>query len=1040
MNFRTENDFEDALTKLLFDKGWDEKVLKYKTEEELIQNWANILYENNRCQDRLNDCPLIESEMQQILEQIKLLRTPLKLNGFINGKSVSIKRENPDDKLHFGKEVTLSIYDRHEVAAGRSRYQIARQPQFHAKNTMLNNRRGDMMLLINGMPLIHIELKKNNEDLHKAYCQIEKYSYEGVFSGLFSLVQIFVAMTPNDMRYFANPGVGGKFNRDYYFYWGDFNNEPIRNWKDIASSFLSIPMAHQLIGFYTVADNTDGILKVLRSYQYHAVIKIAQKVAETCWADENQYGGYIWHTTGSGKTMTSFKAAQLIAGARDADKVVFLVDRIELGTQSLIEYRNFAEEAETVQATENTNMLISKLKSNSHLDTLIVTSIQKMSNIKEDGVMIDKDISLINSKRIVFIIDECHRSTFGDMLSTIKETFPKAIFFGFTGTPIDYENKKNNNTTSSVFGDELHRYSIADGIRDKNVLGFDPYRVSTYREKDLRDKVGLKEANAKDIQEIMKDKKKQDVYLKYQRDVPMAGYYNTSGSYIKGIEDFINSSQYKLEDHREVVVDNILEDWDVLSVNKKFHAIFATSSILEAIEYYKLFKNRNCGLKIACLFDQNIDNNENDIIKEDAVIEMLEDYNLTFGSKYTIPKYHKYKKDVAQRLAHKQPYLGIDKNPEMVIDLLIVVDQMLTGYDSKWINTLYIDKLMKSENIIQAFSRTNRLFGPDKPFGTIKYYRKPFTMEKNINSAIKQYSGNKPLGLFVDHLEDNLNNINNTYHEIKNVYIVAGIKNFQKLPDEIPSLAKFAYLFKDLNACLNAARLQGFTWKKLEYEFTHAEIDEKRVIKMVLNRRIYDVLLQRYKELDSNHIGIDNDVPFEIETYITEIKTGTINTDYMNAMFEKYIKQLKDPTSIDIINQTLDELHKTFSTLTQDEQKYANLFLADYNSGDVDFVEGKTIREYITEYQINAKSDQIHKFSVAIGVDEEKLRDFMGLFANKKNINDFGRFEALISTVDKNIAKLFLEKYTGSSISDFMLSMKIDELLRRFILSGGFDV
>ena len=230
--------------------------------------------------------------------------------------------------------------------------------------------------------------------------------YEGVFTGLFSLVQVFVAMNPDEPRYFANPGPDGKFNTDYYFHWADFNNEPINDWKAIASSLLSIPMAHQLIGFYTVADNADGVLKVMRSYQYYAASAISDVLAKTKWDSGKQRGGYIWHTTGSGKTMTSFKSAQLIANSNDADKVIFLTDRIELGTQSLKEYRAFADENETVQATENTYVLLSKLKSNATADMLIVTSIQKMSNIRnEDGGLNSSDIESINGKRLVFIVD-----------------------------------------------------------------------------------------------------------------------------------------------------------------------------------------------------------------------------------------------------------------------------------------------------------------------------------------------------------------------------------------------------------------------------------------------------------------------------------------------------------------------------------------------------------------------------------------------------------------------------------------------------------
>ena len=278
-----------------------EECFKNYSEEDLLQNWADILFENNRDIDRLNDYPLTNGEMQQILEQVVTLKTPVKLNGFINGKSVTIIRDNPDDKVHFGKEVSLKIYDRREIAAGQSRYQIVQQPKFRTESDILNNRRGDLLLLINGMPVIHIELKKTGIPVSQAYHQIEKYSRESAFTGIFSLVQIFVAMEPNETVYFANPGPEGKFNPDFYFHWADFNNEPINEWSKVASTLLSIPMAHQLIGFYTVADSSDGVLKVMRSYQYYAASAISDKVAKAKWEGNNQLGGYIWHTTGSGK-------------------------------------------------------------------------------------------------------------------------------------------------------------------------------------------------------------------------------------------------------------------------------------------------------------------------------------------------------------------------------------------------------------------------------------------------------------------------------------------------------------------------------------------------------------------------------------------------------------------------------------------------------------------------------------------------------------------------------------------------------------------
>lgn len=1060
MIFKKEAEFEDALIKVLFNKGWSSEVIMYPTEEDLIQNWANILFDNNQSIDRLNGCPLTSGEMQQIMEQIKTLRTPLMLNKFINGKTISITRDNVDDKLHFGKEVSLKIYDRKEIAAGQSRYQIARQPKFKASSKILNDRRGDIMLLINGMPVIHIELKRSGVPVSEACNQIQKYSHEGVFSGLFSLVQIFVAMTPDETLYFANPGSWDAFNPDYYFHWADFNNEVINDWKGIASNLISIPMAHQLIGFYTVADDTDGVLKVMRSYQYYAASAISDKVSKTKWGEGNQRGGFIWHTTGSGKTMTSFKSAQLIANSKDADKVVFLTDRIELGNQSYIEYNNFADDGESVQKTEDTYVLITKLKSSAPADTLIVTSIQKMSNIKNDENGLNAhDIEEIGKKRIVFIVDECHRSTFGEMLSTIKSTFPNAIFFGFTGTPIFEENQKKMSQTSTIFGGELHRYVLADGIRDKNVLGFDPRMIQTFKENDVRKQVALAEAKANNVEEAFADEKKREVFNKFMNDVPMAGYENDDGKYVKGVEDYLPNSQYIEPEHQNAVVNDICDNWSILSVNKKFHAIFATSSIPEAIEYYGLFKDKMPSLKVTCLFDPHISNEDGEykntykgkpvaLFKEDGLVKILNDYNDMFGQDFTIPTHASFKKDVSLRLAHKEKYSTITRTPEKMLDLLIVVDQMLTGFDSKWVNTLYMDKILQYENLIQAMSRTNRLFkSNEKPYGVIKYYRRPFTMKAYIDEAVKTYSGDKPTVLFVEKLPYNLKKLNVIFMDISEVFKSSGVSDFTKLPNDHAEKAKFAQLFKDFNHHLDAAKLQGFNLEQDIYTFNDEETGLNETIKLDFGSNDFMALVQRYKELsngnddENGNGGSDgDDVPFDLVGYITEIDTGRIDAAYMNSRFEKYLKNLHQADiTEEQLQASLDELHKSFATLTQDEQKYAEIFLHDVQRGEVVGEDGKTLRDYITEYQYKAKNDQIHSFAVAFGLDEDLLKNMMQLNLTEANIDEFGRFDKLKQSVNKAAAKAFLEKIEGKVIIPPKVNMKVDKILRKFILTGGFD-
>lgn len=273
------------------------------------------------------------------------------------------------------------------------------------------------------------------------------------------------------------------------------------------------------------------------------------------------------------------------------------------------------------------------------------------------------------------------------------------------------------------------------------------------------------------------------------------------------------------------MVDDILENWTTLSHDSKFHAIFATSSIPEAIQYYKLFKAKG-NLKITALFDPSIDNNGNGLFKEEGIVEIIKDYNTRYSMEFQMATYATFKKDISYRLAHKEQYKGIEHTSDQQIDLLIVVDQMLTGFDSKWINTLYLDKILVYEKLIQAFSRTNRLYGPEKPFGTIRYYRKPYTMQKNIEEAFKLYSGDRPLGLFADKLEHNLEKMNALYDDIGSIFRSAGIENFEKLPVDHTERGQFAKLFKQLNSYLEAAKIQGFTWNKLSYTGTLSHVEK----------------------------------------------------------------------------------------------------------------------------------------------------------------------------------------------------------------------
>ena len=1045
MTFNKEDKFEQALIEMLAQKGWEKEVLLHSSEQELIKNWVDILYCNNNTIDRLNGARLTEGEMQQLLEQINTLRTPHQLNGFINGRFASVLRDNPEDPLHFGKEITLKIFDPHEIAAGQSRYQIVRQPHFTARSPLLNNRRGDLMLLINGMPVIHIELKKSGIPISHAYNQIEKYSREGIFTGLFSLVQVFVAMTPEETVYFANPGQDGYFNKDFYFHWADFNNQPMNDWKDIATYLLSIPMAHQLIGYYTIADRADGVLKVLRSYQYEAVRHINDRVAKRRdWnSTEDQRGGYIWHTTGSGKTMSSFKTAQLIADSKNADKVVFVIDRIELGTQSAKEYRNFSAADEEIQETDDTNVLIAKLKSSKPADTLIVTSIQKLG-VLADGAAKEADLNKINAKRIVFIVDECHRSTFGDTFQTIKTCFPTAMFFGFTGTPIETENQRNQSTTTDIFGDELHRYSIADGIRDHNVLGFDPYKVITFKETSIRKVVALEQAGVSTVAEALADEQRARVYNKFMH-LPMGGHYNENGEFINGIEDYLPNSQYLTDEHCNKVVEDILENWEVLSANGKFHAIFATSSIPQAIRYYRLLKDKAPWLKITALFDPSLpnDNPDGTIAKEEGLEEIIGDYNERFKQKFSIRTHAAFKKDLSNRLAHKETYLGIEqpKNAERRLDLLIVVSQMLTGFDSKWVNTLYLDKELVYADLIQAFSRTNRIFKmEEKPFGVIRYYYRPYRMDENIKAAVKLYSGDKPLGLFVSKLDVNLSGMNQKFTEISALYQQENIKKFIHLPDEMVLRGRFAVLFREYNTYLEAAKVQGFHWNKNSYICPNGKI-----ITLNHSEIEYYTLVQRYKELYQGGSGGGNtgnsDLPYEIDPHLTAIDTGKIDSDYMNRNFERYLRALKQTNvTQEELDQLLNDLSSSFASLPQEEQKYAEVFIHEVQSNSIHLEPGKSFRDYIADYMTSENDRKVNFLVEHFGLDKDLLNEMLRLRLTDKNLDEFGRFQRLKNSISLEKAKTYFQEKEGKSQTDFVVNLKLNKILRDYLISGKYDL
>lgn len=529
--------------------------------------------------------------------------------------------------------------------------------------------RYDVTILINGLPLVQIELKRRGVELKQAYNQIQRY-HKTSFHGLFDYIQLFVISNGVNTRYFANnPNSGYKFT----FNWTDAANHPFNELDKFAVFFLEKCTLGKIIGKYIVLHEGDKCLMVLRPYQFYAVEKILDRVQNS---NDN---GYIWHTTGAGKTLTSFKAAQLVSELDDVDKVMFVVDRHNLDTQTQSEYEAF--EPGAVDSTDNTDELVKRLQSNSKI---IITTIQKL-NAAVSKTWYSNKIETIRHSRIVMIFDECHRSHFGDSHKKIMKFFDNAQIFGFTGTPIFTENAVDGHTTKEIFGNCLHKYLIKDAIADENVLGF------------------------------------------------LVEYYH--GNEVVG-----NDNQARMEE----IAKFILNNFNKSTFDGEFDALFAVQSVSMLIRYYKIFKSLNPKIRIGAVFTYAANNSLDDeqtgmgtgqyakegVGEADELQTIMDDYNNMFGTAFTTENFRAYYDDINLRMKKKKA----DMKP---LDLCLVVGMFLTGFDSKKLNTLYVDKNMEYHGLLQAFSRTNRVLNEKKRFGKIVCFR---DLKNNVDTSIKLFS------------------------------------------------------------------------------------------------------------------------------------------------------------------------------------------------------------------------------------------------------------------------------------------------------------
>ena len=667
-----ENGLIDTLQKMNYE------YVHIEEEKNLSVNFKKQLEKHNKKKlEELGRTEFTESEFEKIL---------IYLEGGTRFEKAKKLRDLFPLELESGERLWVEFLNRTHWC--QNEFQVSNQITVEGRKKC----RYDVTILINGLPLVQIELKRRGVELKQAYNQIQRY-HKTSFHGLFDYIQLFVISNGVNTRYFANnPNSGYKFT----FNWTDAANVPFNDLEKFATVFFDKCTLGKIIGKYIVLHEGDKCLMVLRPYQFYAVEKILDRV------ENSNDNGYIWHTTGAGKTLTSFKAAQLVSELDDVDKVMFVVDRHDLDTQTQAEYEAF--ESGAVDSTDNTDELVKRLHSNSKI---IITTIQKL-NAAVSKQWYSSRIEEIRHSRIVMIFDECHRSHFGECHKNIVKFFDNTQIFGFTGTPIFVENAIDGHTTKEIFGNCLHKYLIKDAIADENVLGF------------------------------------------------LVEYYH-------GNEDVDNADQDRMTE----IAKFILNNFNKSTFDGEFDALFAVQSVPMLIRYYKIFKSLNPKIRIGAVFTYAANSSQDDeqtgmntggfasesTGEADELQAIMDDYNNMYGTSFTTENFRAYYDDINLRMKKKKA----DMKP---LDLCLVVGMFLTGFDSKKLNTLYVDKNMEYHGLLQAFSRTNRVLNEKKRFGKVVCFR---DLKSKVDESIKLFSNSNNLE---DIVRKPFNEVKRDYQEL----------------------------------------------------------------------------------------------------------------------------------------------------------------------------------------------------------------------------------------------------------------------------------
>ena len=895
--YESEVKLEEKLINQLVKQGY--KKVKIDTVEDLEKNFREQINEHNRF--RLENKPLSDKEFERLM---------IKISGKGVFQSAKELRQLQDIQRDDGTIAYIELFNTREWC--QNIFQVTHQTTVEGKYT----NRYDVTLLINGLPLVQIELKRRGMDMKEAFNQIKRYKRHS-YSGLYKFIQIFIISNGVDTKYFANGDQ--ELNYGFTFYWTDVNNERINNLEYFGLTFLDRCQIGKVIARYMILNQTEKMLLVMRPYQIYAVESIVSRALDT------NNNGYVWHTTGSGKTITSFKTSQILAKEPSINQVFFLVDRKDLDKQTLDEFNKFKPGC--VDLTNNTDKLIEQMKDSTK--DLIVTTIQKMANACSNpkyAPILEKYKDL----KTVFIIDECHRSQFGDMHRQISKTFTNAQYFGFTGTPRFKENpSQDGRSTADIFEKCLHTYLIKDAIKDGNVLGFS---------------------------------------VDYMKFVDLKSSQTEEDVMVEGID---TEEVFMSDDRVRLIAQDIIDHHNTKTRDKKYNALFTVSSIPLLVKYYNMFKSLNHNLKIGAIFtygaNEDLDNNPEH--SRESLDKIIGDYNKMYNTNFSSSTFDAYFRDICKKI----------KNTE--IDIVIVVNMLLTGFDAKRLNTLYVDKSLKYHDLIQAFSRTNRVESETKPFGNIVCYR---TTKERVDEAVKLFSQTDSIDtVIMAPYEDYLNKFKVAVSELLKITpIVESVDSLEREED----IKAFIVAFRTVAKLLVSLRTFN------EFDLDNGDTD--------LNAQMFEDYKSKYYELyrrlsnDKEKSSILNYITFSLEL----IQTDKINVSYILNLIR----------NIDLTNETqklqdIENIERKLANSTDDDLRSKTDLIKSFLKSILPTLkEDDSIDEALNNHMNVEREKEIEKFSEDNNINLDNLKEIIDEYEYSGIFPD--------SLIGKSIDAPFLKK------------------------------